>query len=189
MSLMMQDDRGFTLVELLVAIVILGVVVAAISASIIVGLKTTDRTSQRLAESHDAQMVSSFFATDVESATDVSLTDTACSGGSTVVVRFSWTESDSPSTTVDHVASYVIEQDPAGTPGAEKRLVRRSCLGSGLAPAGAVVVAHMPLTAADPSVTCDSAAPGTCTATPAQVAITFSEPSGYSYTVTGKRRA
>lgn len=60
-----RSDAGFTLVELLVAIVILGVVAAPIANAVIVSIRNTDATSARLAVSHDAQQSAAFFAQDV----------------------------------------------------------------------------------------------------------------------------
>jgi prepilin-type N-terminal cleavage/methylation domain-containing protein len=59
-------DDGFTLIELLVTIVVLGVIVAPLSAVVITYLKNTDATSARMSESHDAQMAASYFAQDVQ---------------------------------------------------------------------------------------------------------------------------
>jgi prepilin-type N-terminal cleavage/methylation domain-containing protein len=178
-------DEGFTLVELMVAVAILGIVMGAITAATIVGLRTTDETSTRLSESHNAQMASTFFAHDVASASDVSLTDTACSGGATVVVRFAWSEyTTAAGTSVPKVASYVVEHDAA-----EKRLVRRLCAGAGVTLVGSVAVVHFPLSVANPVIACDLATPGTCpSATPTTVTLSMSEASTYRYAVSGTRR-
>jgi prepilin-type N-terminal cleavage/methylation domain-containing protein len=62
------DDAGFTLIELLVSVVILGFIVAAISTALIAVIHNTNGTSQRLAESHDAQVAAAYFGNDAQSA-------------------------------------------------------------------------------------------------------------------------
>lgn len=184
---MKRNDDGFTVVELLVAVVILGIVIGAVTAAIIVGLRTTDGTQQRLAESHNAQMASSFFVQDVESADMVSVPGTQCTGtGTTPVVSFSWSEHASATGAgVPKVASYVVEQDAPG-PGAEKRLVRRFCSGTPLADAGEVTIGHFPLSVVAPTVVC--APMPSCSGPVKTVTMTVSEASTYEYSVTGTRR-
>src|SRR3954468_24647715 len=66
-------EAGFTLVELLIGIAIAGFLIAVIGSAMVVGLKTTDATTQRLSESHDAQVTSAYLANDVQSAASVSM--------------------------------------------------------------------------------------------------------------------
>lgn len=70
-----RSEAGVTLVELIVAIAIGGIIMAALSNALIVGFRTTDQTQIRLAESHDTQLVANYFSSDVAStrATDISL--------------------------------------------------------------------------------------------------------------------
>ena len=63
-----RREDGFTLVELLIGIAIAGMLIAVIGSAMVVGLKTTDATTQRLSESHDAQVTSAYLANDVQSA-------------------------------------------------------------------------------------------------------------------------
>jgi prepilin-type N-terminal cleavage/methylation domain-containing protein len=62
-----DDDAGFTLIELIITIFMLGVVIAPLTAIVILQLKNTDTTSARMSESHDAQLATSYFAQDVQS--------------------------------------------------------------------------------------------------------------------------
>ena len=60
-----RSEGGFTLVELLVAIVIIGVITVPLSGTVVSALKNTGTTEDRMDLSHDAQISSSYFARDV----------------------------------------------------------------------------------------------------------------------------
>lgn len=60
-----RSEAGFTLVELLVAIVIIGIITIPLSGTVMSALKNTGTTTDRMDLSHDAQLSSSYFARDV----------------------------------------------------------------------------------------------------------------------------
>lgn len=166
-----RAEHGVTLIELLVAITILGILMAAITSSIIVGLRTTDETGQRLAESHDAQLVQVYFPNDVASATDISLTDNACASAPPVV-RFRWVDAG-----VTKIASYVL-----AISGTERRLTRVYCE-DGVEVRSFPVAHHVG--SADPVVTCSPACDGTFL----RATISLQDTGGYAYSVSATRRA
>jgi len=80
----MRDEDGFTLPELMIGMVIMSLLIVAIAGALIVSLKTTGSTEQRLHESQDVLITSSYLANDVQSASDVNVAAGAsgCSGSS-----------------------------------------------------------------------------------------------------------
>jgi prepilin-type N-terminal cleavage/methylation domain-containing protein len=60
-----RDERGFTLVELLITITLMGVVSLALSDLVISALKQMSATSDRLDVSQDEQLGAAYFARDV----------------------------------------------------------------------------------------------------------------------------
>jgi prepilin-type N-terminal cleavage/methylation domain-containing protein len=104
-----RGDDGFTLVELLVSIVILGFIMAAVTGVVISYLKDTNSTVGRLQESHDAQISAAYFTQDAESAglratatpfaLQSSIDDSTGSwpypcatAGTTPLIRFAWND-------------------------------------------------------------------------------------------------
>jgi prepilin-type N-terminal cleavage/methylation domain-containing protein len=202
------SDAGFTLIELLVVIVVLGLIAIPLGDAVIGFTRSTDATSQRMALSHDAQIVAAYFARDVAATgvRDYTTTDVSndvpfaqsiqlnaaydagptCGPSTTppAAIRFlsdDWsTSSGTPTVTKDVVAYYL---ETAGTVRALHRL--RCAAGS----TSDIIVAHYvnPTTL---TVTCSS----TCTATspPAQVTMSFTvtqpKVDPYPITVTGQRR-
>ena len=191
---LLKSEEGFTLVELMISVVILGIIVGAMSAAIIVGLKTSDGTTNRLAESHDAQDVAAFFVTDVQSAVTVtykamdtvSTVPAGCSPASSPLLVFSWTD---PSAGAEMVSYY------SATSGSEAQLVRQQCVGGS---SSTVVVAHL-LDSSTPQVACappttptSCTNPGLVSPAPRTVSLTLSavgsDGTTYSYTLQGSRR-
>jgi prepilin-type N-terminal cleavage/methylation domain-containing protein len=62
-----RRDEGVTLLEVLIVVTILGIIIGPLTASIIVFIKNTNATTDRMAESHDAQITAAYFTQDVQS--------------------------------------------------------------------------------------------------------------------------
>lgn len=120
-----QSDAGFTLPELLLAIVISTVLVGSIANAFISGLRTVDETSSRLADSFDAQLVTRYLVADVQSASssDIKVDGrftllTGCADSTDDVLRLLSPGRSGPATATRY------ELRTAGT---TKELVRHHC--------------------------------------------------------------
>lgn len=167
-------DDGFTLVELIIAIVIMGIITVPLGEVIYGFLRNTDATMARLLESHDVQIASAYWAQDVasigaRSATTHQLTRSVETGvaygsspypcgteGTTPIVTFIWDDWDDPTdpdaVTVVRVA-YVVQAN---------ELHRLRCNGSAVAVSD-VTLAHGLDPSTPPAVACSTP----CTAAPA----------------------
>jgi prepilin-type N-terminal cleavage/methylation domain-containing protein len=180
-----RAEEGFTLVELILTIVIGSIVMGAISASIVVGLRTSDTTQTRLSESHDAQMTAAYFVGDVHSSDYITLADIGCvQAGESRVVTLEWYDG-----TYVRTAAYFVHTD-AGS--GERRLSRRMCsndVSTGTTTSSVIPISHNLAAGTDPSVTCDgSACPATGNVTPSKVVIDVTDAGGYAYELSGSRR-
>ncbi|MCU1459278.1 MAG: hypothetical protein JWL73_3370 [Actinomycetia bacterium] len=178
-----QGSGGFTLIELLIGIVISGVIIAPLSAGVILGLKTSNDTATRLASSTDAQLLTAAYITDVESAGsaagDVVATPTAnteCSG-ITNVLRLRWTTSDTGSA-VKYQAAYAI----SGSATAGWKMRRFYCVGAGAASISTVARNLASASAATVAVS------GTKISMTVTEAVNTGNPTPYVFTVSGNRR-
>jgi len=94
----MREERGFTLVELMIGMVIMTLLIGAIGSALVVSLRTTDVTNKRMSENHDVQITSSYLANDVQSASDVVVAPSGgnCSGAFTTLVTFTYAAAGNP---------------------------------------------------------------------------------------------
>jgi prepilin-type N-terminal cleavage/methylation domain-containing protein len=183
-----RSDEGFTLIELIISVVITSFITLVIASCIIVGLKTTDATAARLAESHDAQMLSTYLVADVQSASESGVntaagTSSGCGpagdeGSYTSdsnVLRFSWTQTE-PAPAVDYTASYRLAKNSST---GEWQLRRNACK-DGAAATSTVVARQLADPSTSPPVVDISHLPA--------ISLTLTEPSGYKFTVEAIRR-
>ena len=93
----MREERGFTLVELMIGMVIISLLIGAMGSALVVSLRSTDATNQRMSENHDVQITSSYLANDVQSAAGVTVgSGGSCSGAFTTVVTFTYAATGNP---------------------------------------------------------------------------------------------
>jgi prepilin-type N-terminal cleavage/methylation domain len=207
-----RRDAGFTLIELLVAIVVLGVIIAPLTAVVVAYFRNTDRTTDRMAESHDAQIAAVWFPRDVQNvgvrdwgAAGLPLQQSIevnapalggrfpCGGDGTpeALVRFAWNEPVIGGPASLRVVSYVIV--PAGE---ERHLRRLTCDASGTVTSELVVAHHLDAST-NPVVTCRDSAGNSvpCSVVPPPAAVELklvlrapASIAPYTVTVTGQRR-
>lgn len=162
-----RGDRGFTLIELVMATVLAGIVGGVLVAAIATSLRVADSTTNQIADSTDTALISAFLfrdaqaagATDpttarVDTSVGVSTSDTSsgwagCPQSGNLVVRFSWIDRQADSLDPEVVVTYALD---------DGNLTRRSCEGD----AGVDVVLGNNIAAAaaacGPDASCDGLA-------------------------------
>jgi prepilin-type N-terminal cleavage/methylation domain-containing protein len=173
-----RSEDGFTLPELLIAIVILAIIVGPMAMAFAVTFRTETDTGNRLSLSGDAQIASAYFGTDVQSADLVvkgALSDGAGDGvdpnytcvpsSRTPLVSMAWTNDtgktdvfvdpgtgeEEESSIDQRLVSYYV-----ATVSGERRLMRRNC-------EGAIFVQTDPVTGEETDTPVYCQAPATCT--------------------------
>jgi prepilin-type N-terminal cleavage/methylation domain-containing protein len=179
-----RHEAGFTLIELLMAIALTGIILVPMASALTVALRTTDETSNRLAGSNDAQLLSIWLPADVQStgnlSTDVVATPTAnteCSG-LTNALRLKWRATETTGTTNTYVAAYATALSSTG----DWRLLRYSCVNGGAATTH-VIARNL----ASGSAVAISSSGTRVTMTVTEKA-TPTDPASYTFSVSGNRR-
>jgi prepilin-type N-terminal cleavage/methylation domain-containing protein len=175
-----REESGFTLVELVIAIVLVAMLTGAVAAALGTSLRAADSTAQRSKESNDAQLISTFLVADAQATggTDpataaidptigVSTTDPAgCTAAGTLRLRFSWKDRSAGAVQA-RVSTYWLD----GT-----TLSRQVCDGGGAILSSAPLGHHV--ASADPA--CDPA----CADIPQAIRLTVTEtPGPFEYTL------
>jgi len=134
---MRDDERGFTLLELLITMVIMGLIITPIASAIVLGLRTETDVQARLAQSNSATLFQSYFGPDVQQSVAVGIgvgESSACGTVSpaTVNMLLTWIPGQSS-------VSYFVD------PASPKVLRRRECAGGAVVGpvAGAPVIRNL----------------------------------------------
>lgn len=113
-----DDDDGFTLVELLIAVPIMVMLLAVVSFAFVVGLQTSDEGNKRLVTSQAGGFTSNYFVKDVQGARDVAIDAATYCPGPNPVVSLNMVDVNGATGGVTYGYQTV---------GMENQLVRHSC--------------------------------------------------------------
>jgi prepilin-type N-terminal cleavage/methylation domain-containing protein len=126
-------DGGFTLIELTVTVVIMTIILGALTMGVVTLLRTTGVTTDRLVGSHDAQLLTEWITTDIQSSASAPnvltgtkpgcIDDASLPASGVNVAQMTWTDR---STGLVYHAAYRTERINAGPP-AVWYLVRYFC--------------------------------------------------------------
>lgn len=175
------DESGFTLIELIVAVAILGTITSTVAGALILGLRTTDDISSRMADSFGSQLLARYLVPDVQSA---SSHDVKASGSFTLITGCGDTSTDvlrllAPAVSgAGGVTSGVRYELRSAATGHE--LVRHRCTLTPASSSSTVVAREV--STATASVAASSAAGGTV------IRLSITTVAGQTYVVTSQPR-
>jgi prepilin-type N-terminal cleavage/methylation domain-containing protein len=129
------SERGFTLVELIVAASVMAIVAAAIGTAFVTSFRTTSAANDRMAQAADAQLLATYWPADVASLDATGYMAPPACGPDTEIVTFAW-DLSGPATSETRVT-----YGARGT-GAGSEVVRHHCRGGSTTPDASVVVAR-----------------------------------------------
>jgi len=187
-----RGDSGFTLAEVLVAVVIEALVVGALSMAFIGILRGTAQVGQSLSKSADARIAAAYVISDASNSSgpEISLTDTTTcadpdppvTGTPAPVVRFDSTSTNSAGANTPDIVIYSLVSSTGVAPFS---FVRRACQ-NGVLISDRVLAASV----ASVTVTCSPSATPQCSGTPTSITVTITETadtngSAYQYSLTG----
>ncbi len=140
---------GFTLVELTVAVAILGILTSAVASALLVAMRATQEASDRLDGAMDVAALSTYFGADVHGANVIRAqgAPTCGSTGDRLVVELAGPDRQSLGATTTTVVSYVA-------PGAGTAVLRRACSQPAAVPDDERVVATGLSSSSEPVVSC-----------------------------------
>lgn len=126
-----SEDHGFTLIEILIVMSILGLIIGSLSAAFVVIVRTSPTTEIRIDDARSTRGLATWLSHDTTSAPpydtydDKGWVDTSggageCGGGGSNIVQFSWREEGFATTTFYANYRYVAN-------GAEATVIRFAC--------------------------------------------------------------
>jgi prepilin-type N-terminal cleavage/methylation domain-containing protein len=192
-----RDQQGMTLIELLIAIALLGIIIVPITGAMYLALLTNNATAQRVTDSSGSQLVASWLVSDVQSADVVSTSSSLC-GGPNTLLELGWTDADPHAPNVTHVTYDVI--GPFSTGSYELERSNFLVTGPSCSLTTQSILVRATVSRTDPTnppvVTCS---PSPCGASTRQVSLRITALSNdvhgrtyyapYTFQVTGTRRA
>lgn len=197
-----RREDGFTLVELVIAVAILGVIMMALAAAMIVALKATAESEDRMTGTSDERLASAYFGEDVQGANTMASSGTpkCTSGDASDVLVVDLIGSDFDPTTLapeTTVISYVYR--PVTAPGGTvtRELHRLVCATTDAIPVYPLTagidsrVSKKLSTTVAPVTVCKNAAAvvvACSSATATSVVVTVTEANGVEYNLAGDRR-
>jgi prepilin-type N-terminal cleavage/methylation domain-containing protein len=198
-----SDETGLTLIELMIAMVVLAVIIGPVVTSMLLGLLSTSGTRDRIADAAGAQLLSSYFPADIQSAGGRTTTGTLTSGIATTglgrctnalpvgsIEKLNITIPDPAASTDPTKQTTVIYYTKPAPSGGALELYRRQCNTSSSTDVTIQVVQYIE-SGTDWNPTCS---PDTTTCLSVNVTYRALNPassnsySGETYTVRGSRR-
>jgi prepilin-type N-terminal cleavage/methylation domain-containing protein len=175
-------EAGFTLLELIVAITIMGIIILPLTLAMVTGLTTTIDAQQRLSASRSPLFTSAFFSRDAQSAAKGGIDNNPSNppgcGTGTNVISFTW-KTTAPAAVHNYAASYSLHGS-----GASQTMTRTFCDNGSTSTATLAPV----LGSGSPAATA-TCSPGCSAASlPRTITITVTKPKGGSFTLQATRR-
>lgn len=110
---MTDNERGMTLIELLISISLLTVIMAGLITAMLLVFDTTDATRSKITDTSAAQLLTSYLVSDAQSA-DAVQPSGGCTGASgTHVLELRWTDAANSALVTD--VQYVLEPNGTGS--------------------------------------------------------------------------